>query len=92
MATAIECDVLVAGSGAGGLAAAVPISSIPALFWLSLERGGTYATTAALGTRVTLGRTGRYALRAEIAWMRDDVLGVGATHRSIALGIAYRMR
>jgi len=54
------------------------------------ERGG--ATTAALGTRVTLGRTGRYALRAEIAWMRDDVLGVGATHRSIALGIAYRMR
>ena len=39
-----------AGPRAGGLVAAVPVSSIPALFWLSLERGGAYATTAVLGT------------------------------------------
>src|SRR5262249_37269426 len=35
---------------AGGLAAAVPINSMPALFWLSLEHGGRYAATAALGS------------------------------------------
>jgi hypothetical protein len=35
---------------AGGLAAAVPINSLPALFWLSLEHGGDYAATAALGS------------------------------------------
>src|SRR3954452_469582 len=39
-----------AGPRAGGLAAAVPINSMPALFWLSLEHGGAYATTAVLGT------------------------------------------
>jgi len=39
-----------AGPRAGGLAAAVPISSVPALFWLSLEHGGAYAGTAVLGS------------------------------------------
>ncbi|HEY2188055.1 MAG TPA: hypothetical protein VGH48_05780 [Caldimonas sp.] len=39
-----------AGPRAGGLAAAVPINSIPVLFWLSLEHGGAYATSAVLGT------------------------------------------
>ena len=39
-----------AGPRAAGLAAAVPISSLPALFWLSVERGGGYATHAALGS------------------------------------------
>jgi len=39
-----------AGPRAAGLAAAVPISSLPALFWLSLERGGGYATHAVLGS------------------------------------------
>ena len=39
-----------AGPRAGGLAAAVPISSVPALFWLSLEHGGGYATSAVLGS------------------------------------------
>jgi len=38
-----------AGPRAGGLAAAVPINSVPALFWLSLEHGGGYATSAVLG-------------------------------------------
>src|SRR5262245_32359803 len=35
---------------ASGLAAAVPISSMPALFWLSVEHGGGYAATVALGS------------------------------------------
>jgi len=39
-----------AGPRAGGLAAAVPINSIPALFWLSLEHGGGYATSAVVGS------------------------------------------
>jgi hypothetical protein len=39
-----------AGPRAGGLAAAVPINSMPALFWLSVEHGGGYATMAALGS------------------------------------------
>jgi len=39
-----------AGPRAGGLAAAVPINSMPALFWLSVEHGGGYAAAAALGS------------------------------------------
>jgi len=39
-----------AGPRAGGLAAAVPINSVPALFWLSLEHGGAYATSAVVGS------------------------------------------
>ena len=39
-----------AGPRAGGLAAAVPVNSMPALFWLSVEHGGGYAATAALGS------------------------------------------
>jgi hypothetical protein len=38
------------GPRAAGLAAAVPINSIPVLFWLSQEHGGAYATSAVLGT------------------------------------------
>jgi len=60
-----------AGPRAGGLAAAVPINSIPALFWLSLERGGGYATTAALGTLWGTGLTvllGASFARLALAW------------------------
>ena len=39
-----------AGPRVGGLAAAVPINSMPALFWLSAEHGGGYAANAALGS------------------------------------------
>jgi len=39
-----------AGPRAIGLAAAIPVNSMPALFWLSLERGSAYASSAALGT------------------------------------------
>ena len=60
-----------AGPRAGGLAAAVPVNSIPALFWLSLERGGAYATTAVLGTLWGTGLTVLLAAsfaRLALAW------------------------
>ena len=60
-----------AGPRAGGLAAAVPINSIPALFWLSLERGGAYATTAVLGSLWGTGLTvllGASFARLALAW------------------------
>ena len=60
-----------AGPRAGGLAAAVPVNSIPALFWLSLERGGAYATTAVLGTLWGTGLTvllGASFARLALAW------------------------
>ena len=60
-----------AGPRAGGLAAAVPVNSIPALFWLSLERGGAYATTAVLGTLWGTGLTvllGATFARLALAW------------------------
>ena len=39
-----------AGPRAMGLAAAIPINSVPALFWLSMEHGSAYAASAVLGT------------------------------------------
>jgi hypothetical protein len=39
-----------AGPRVAGLAAAVPINSVPALFWLFIEYGGRFATTAVLGS------------------------------------------
>ena len=39
-----------AGPRAVGLTAAIPISSVPALFWLWLEHGSAFAASAALGT------------------------------------------
>ena len=52
------CLMRQAGPRASGLAAAVPVNSLPALFWLSVDQGGRYAASAALGslagTAVTL--------------------------------------
>ena len=39
-----------AGPRSGGLAAAVPVTSMPALYWLAAERGGSYAAAAAAGS------------------------------------------
>jgi hypothetical protein len=39
-----------AGPRTGGLAAAVPVNSLPALFWLSVEHGNRYAASAAFGS------------------------------------------
>lgn len=71
-----------AGPRAGGLAAAVPINSMPALFWLSLEHGDAFVTAAALGAlwgtgltvllAVTFGRLNRacpVGLAAVLAWL-----------------------
>ena len=39
-----------AGPRAGGLAAAIPVNSTPALFWLSVAHGDSYAAAVALGS------------------------------------------
>ncbi len=39
-----------AGPRAGGLAAAVPVNSMPALYWLWMERGDAFAGAAAAGS------------------------------------------
>jgi len=39
---------------ASGLTAAVPINSLPALFWLSLEHGGGYAATAVVASAAAI--------------------------------------
>jgi hypothetical protein len=38
------------GPRAMGLTAAIPINSVPALFWLSMEHGSTYTASAVLGS------------------------------------------
>ena len=45
------------GPRAAGLAAAVPISSLPALFWLSQQHGTAFAAGAALGALAGTGLT-----------------------------------
>ena len=45
------------GPRASGLAAAVPVNSMPALFWLSVDRGAAYAAGAALGSLLGTGLT-----------------------------------
>jgi hypothetical protein len=43
-------DAARAGPPGGRPRAAVPISSLPALFWLSQEHGGAFAASAVLGS------------------------------------------
>lgn len=50
------------GPRAGGLAAALPISSTPALFWLWREQGADYAARAALGSLWATGLASLLAL------------------------------
>jgi hypothetical protein len=56
-----------AGPRAGGLAAAVPVNSMPALFWLWFEHGGAYAATAARGSLWGTGFTALLALATVLA-------------------------
>jgi len=51
-----------AGPRVGGWVAAVPVTSAPALFWLSLERGGGWASQAATAALVSTGLTAVFAL------------------------------
>lgn len=50
------------GPRVGGWLAAVPVTSAPALFWLSLERGGGWAAQAATAALVSTGLTAVFAL------------------------------
>lgn len=51
------------------------------------DRGG--ATTVAMGGRGALARRGRVGWRAELAFVRHDLLGGPATHRSLAVGVSW---
>lgn len=50
------------GPRVSGWVAAVPVTSAPALFWLSLERGGGWAAQAATAALVSTGLTAVFAL------------------------------
>jgi len=50
------------GPRVSGWVAAVPVTSAPALFWLSLERGGDWAAQAATAALVSTGLTAVFAL------------------------------
>lgn len=50
------------GPRLGGWVAAVPVTSAPALFWLSLERGGGWAAEATTAALVSTGLTAVFAL------------------------------
>ncbi|WP_457423674.1 hypothetical protein [Roseateles sp. P5_E7] len=50
------------GPRLGGWVAAVPVTSAPALFWLSLEHGGGWAAQAATAALVSTGLTAVFAL------------------------------
>ena len=80
-----------AGPRAGGLAAAVPINSMPALFWLSVEHGGGYATLAALGSLWGTGLTlllGAILLRQADRTRRPDGTSPRAGARTAAITVA----
>jgi hypothetical protein len=69
------------GPRAGGLVAAVPVNSMPALFWLWMEHGAVFASRAALGS---LWCTGLAALAglgfAHLARTRTFVSHAGLPH------------
>jgi hypothetical protein len=50
------------------------------------------AAQASIGSRIALGRTGRFAVRAEASWLRTGALEGWGTHRSGAVGVVYRVR
>jgi hypothetical protein len=51
-----------AGPRVGGLAAALPMTSVPALAWASAEYGPVFAATAAVAALLTTAMTGLFAL------------------------------
>ena len=69
-----------AGPRAGGLAAAVPVSSVPALFWLSAERGSGFAAAAAAGSLWATGVTALLVLAA-IALAQRTLAAIAASSR-----------
>ncbi len=51
-----------AGPRAGGLAAAIPVTSVPALAWMAHEQGADFAAASATAALLTTGMTGVFAL------------------------------
>lgn len=54
------------------------------------DRGG--ATTAAVGVRGAFAKAARAGWHIELAFVRHDLLGGPATHRSVGFGVTWRAR
>lgn len=83
-----------AGPRACGLAAAVPVNSMPALFWLSVDRGGAYAAATALGSllgtalTVLVGLSTIGAARLALRRRRANLPRPAARRTGVALAMA----
>lgn len=62
----VLCVLRRAGPRFGGLAAAIPVTSVPALAWASWEQGAAFAAASATAALLATGMTGLFALR--YAW------------------------
>lgn len=62
----VLCVLRRAGPRFGGLAAAIPVTSVPALAWASWEQGPGFAAASATAALLATGMTGLFALR--YAW------------------------
>jgi hypothetical protein len=63
-----------AGPRCGGLAAAVPVTSVPALAWMTWERGSNFAAASATAALLTTATTGFFALLYAVGARRGSAL------------------
>jgi hypothetical protein len=79
-----------AGPRAGGLAAAIPVTSVPALAWMAWEQGADFAAASATAALLATGMTGVFALfYALLARRYSAALAlIGAAVPALALTVA----
>ena len=58
----VLCVLRRAGPRLGGLAAAIPVTSVPALAWAAWEQGAVFAAASATAALLATGMTGLFAL------------------------------
>ena len=76
-----------AGPRCGGLTAAVPVTSVPALAWVSWERGAEFAAASATAALLATAMTGLFALLYALGARRHSPLPtlLGATGMALVL-------
>lgn len=78
------------GPRAGGLAAAIPVTSVPALAWMAREQGADFAAASATAALLATGMTGVFALF--YAWLarrhQAAVALIGAAVPTLLLSLA----
>jgi hypothetical protein len=79
-----------AGPRAGGLAAAIPVTSVPALAWMAWEQGPDFAAASATAALLATGMTGVFALLyALLARQRRAAVAlIGAAAPALMLTVA----